>query len=110
MDKIFIPIIDELLNELYGSTVFLKLDLRSVYNQIRVVPKYIHKTSLRIHEGYYEFLVMPFRLNNVFQRLMNEIFSPFLRKFVLIFFDDLLVYNKAWFEHLLHLDRVLETL
>lgn len=97
-----------MLDELYGT----KLDLRAGYHQVRVNPSDIHKTTFRTHNGHYECLLMPFGLYNApstFQAIMNSIFRPDLRKFIL-FFYDILIYSPSSSCHLEHVKQALEIL
>lgn len=108
-----IPKIDELMDELHGTCYFSKIDLRSGYHQIRMKEDDAPKTAFRCPYGHFKFLVLLFGLTNVpttFQSCMNNTFRQQLWKFLLIFFDDIIIYSRTWEEHLEHIKEVLSSL
>ncbi|GKE91652.1 putative reverse transcriptase domain-containing protein, partial [Tanacetum coccineum] len=108
-----LPRIDGLFDQLQGSNVHSKIDMRSGYHQLRVRKEDIPKRAFRTRYGHYEFQVMPFGLTNapaVFMDLINQVCKPYLDKFVIVFIDDILLYSKNKKEHEEHLKAILELL
>ncbi|KAJ0623757.1 putative nucleotidyltransferase, Ribonuclease H [Helianthus annuus] len=108
-----LPRIDDLFDQLQGSSFYSKIDLRSGYHQLRIQEESIPKTAFRTRYGHYEFLVMAFGLTNapaVFMDLINRVCKPYLDKFVIVFIDDILIYSKTKEEHEQHLRDILELL
>ena len=108
-----LPRIDDLFDQLKMAGVFTKLDLRSGYHQLQVKREDIPKTAFRTRYGHYEFVVMPFGLTNApaaFMTLMNQVFHPYLDKFIIVCIDDILVYSDNHSDHAEHLRVALQTL
>ena len=111
--KFPIPIIDELLDELSQASWFSVLDLRAGFNQIRLAPGEEHKTAFQTHWSQFKYTIMSFSLTgspNTFQGAMNTTLHPLLRKCVIVFFDDILVYSSSLEDHIVHLRQVLTLL
>jgi hypothetical protein len=95
-NKYPLPRIEDLFDQLRGSSVFSKIDLRSGYHQLRIQPSDIPKTAFITKYGLYEFVVMSFGLTDAptfFMYLMNSVFMDYLDKFVVVFIDDILIYS-----------------
>lgn len=112
-NKFPLPIIEELFEELVGARWFTTLDLRSGFHQILVTMEDQHKTAFQTHFGHFEYKVMPYGLTGApatFQSVMNHVLAPLLRKCVVIFIDDILIYSKTQEEHMQHVQMVFDLL
>nr|GEV40375.1 putative reverse transcriptase domain-containing protein [Tanacetum cinerariifolium] len=108
-----LPRIDDLFDQLQGSCCFSKIDLHLGYHQLKVREEDIPKTAFRTRYGHFEFTVIPFGLTNaptVFMDLMNRVCKPYLKKFVIVFIDDILIYSKYKEEHEAYLKKILDLL
>jgi hypothetical protein len=104
---------DDLLDQLKGAKFFSNIDSKLGNHHVPIEQTNVWKTTFKSKEGLYEWLVMPFGLNNAsttFMWMMDDMLRPFTKSFVVVYLDDILIFNKTWEEHLNHIQQVLGTL
>ena len=112
-NKVCLPNVEDLFDVVQGSLFFSRLDLASGYHQVRIRDEDIHKTAINTPLGHFEYKVMGFGLTNAlatFTMMMSNVLRPFLRKSVVVFLDDILIFSRSWDDHLKHLEEVFTAL
>jgi hypothetical protein len=112
-NKYPIPWIDDLLDQLKGSNLFNKINMKYGYHQVLIESTNVWKTTFKYKEGLFEWLVMPFGLTDApvtFMRMMDDILQPFIKYFLVVYVDEILIFIQTWVENLQLIQRVLSTL